>query len=125
MALGIPVPIFRMFDEQKTREFYLDFLGFIIDWEHRFEEGTPLYMQISNGGCVLHLSEHFGDAIPGSSIRIPMLEEELETFVAALNEKRYKYARPGIQEQPWGRECKIGDPSGNRLIFFAPLSAQN
>jgi catechol 2,3-dioxygenase-like lactoylglutathione lyase family enzyme len=123
MVLGIPVPVLRMFDEQKTREFYCDFLGFTVDWEHRFEDGTPLYMQISLGGCVLHLSEHFGDAIPGASMRIPT--NDLDTFVAGLNEKRYKYARPGIQEQPWGRDCKIGDPSGNKLIFFGPPKTED
>ena len=35
------VPIFRIFDEQKAMEFYIDFLGFALDWEHRFEENFP------------------------------------------------------------------------------------
>jgi len=54
-------PIFRIFDEAKAREFYVDFLGFTIDWEHRFEPGLPLYMQVSKDDCILHLSEHHGD----------------------------------------------------------------
>lgn len=41
------VPIFRMFDKAKAIEFYIDWLGFTIDWEHRFEENLPLYMQVS------------------------------------------------------------------------------
>jgi catechol 2,3-dioxygenase-like lactoylglutathione lyase family enzyme len=36
-----------VFDETKAREFYVEFLGFKVDWEHRFEPGTPLYMQLS------------------------------------------------------------------------------
>lgn len=117
MAMGVPTPVLRMFDEAKAREFYCDFLGFTVDWEHRFEPGTPLYMQVSNGSCVLHLSEHHGDASPGSSMRVPM--DDLDSFVGALNAKKYKYARPGIQTQPWGRDCVIGDPFGNKLIFYA------
>ena len=31
------IPILRMFDETKAREFYLDFLGFSVEFEHRFE----------------------------------------------------------------------------------------
>ena len=31
------VPILRSFDEGKAREFYVDWLGFRIDWEHRFD----------------------------------------------------------------------------------------
>ena len=41
------VPILRSFDEAKAREFYVDWLGFGVDWEHRFEPGAPLYMQVS------------------------------------------------------------------------------
>ena len=41
---GPTIPILRMCDEAKAREFYLGFLGFAVDWEHRFEPGFPLYM---------------------------------------------------------------------------------
>ncbi len=65
-------PILRIFDVSKAREFYVDFLGFQVDWEHRFEEGLPLYMQVSRGNLVLHLSEHHGDACPGAAIFVTM-----------------------------------------------------
>jgi uncharacterized glyoxalase superfamily protein PhnB len=109
------IPILRIFDEAKAREFYIDFLGFTIDWEHRFDDTAPLYMQVTRDACVLHLSEHYGDASPGSAIRIDTTE--LDAFHAELTAKRYKYARPGINEQPWGREVSVRDPFGNRLIF--------
>jgi hypothetical protein len=33
--------------------------------------------------------------------------------------KNYKYARPAIEKTPWEtREMQIGDPFGNRLIFY-------
>jgi hypothetical protein len=41
MNVGSVIPVPRIFDEDKAREFYVDFLGFAIDWEHRFEAGTP------------------------------------------------------------------------------------
>jgi hypothetical protein len=41
IRLAAPIPIFRIFDEAKAREFYVDFLDVRVDWEHRFEEGTP------------------------------------------------------------------------------------
>lgn len=44
------VPILRSFDEGKAREFYVTWLGFEVDWEHRFDPGTPLYMQVSRDG---------------------------------------------------------------------------
>ena len=65
-----PVPILRMFSLERTLEFYVDYLGFTVDWQHRFEDGLPLYMQVSRAGLVLHLSEHHGDGSPGANIRI-------------------------------------------------------
>lgn len=41
MRLNNTTPILRMFDEKKAKEFYVDFLGFKVDWEHRFEEDLP------------------------------------------------------------------------------------
>ena len=115
MTLGHPIPILRIFDEAKAREFYVDFLGFKIDWEHRYEPGLPLYMQVSKDGCVLHLSEHVGDCCPGSAMRI--WSAELDAFHSELIAKQYKYYRPGIQKMPWGRDMGVTDPFGNRLIF--------
>jgi uncharacterized glyoxalase superfamily protein PhnB len=117
MALGRTVPILRMFDEAKAKEFYVDFLGFAVDWEHRFEAGAPLYMQVSRDGCVLQLSEHYGDSSPGAVVRIETTD--LDAFQRHLAEKKYKFARPGPpEEMPWGtREVGIRDPFGNKLTF--------
>jgi uncharacterized glyoxalase superfamily protein PhnB len=116
MKLGRITPILRIFDEAKAREFYLDFLGFKADWEHRFEPDLPLYMQVSKDDCVLHLSEHFGDGSPGVQVRIDI--EGLEEFRQQLLAKRYKNARPGCENTAWGtREMTIADPFGNRLTF--------
>ena len=43
------VPVLRIFDYAKTIEFYVDWLGFTIDWEHCFGDNSPLYMQVSKG----------------------------------------------------------------------------
>ena len=120
--LGKVTPILRIFDEAKAREFYVDFLGFTVDWEHRFEAGMPLYMQVSKDNCILHLSEHFGDGSPGVHIRIEI--SDVDEFQQSLIAKRYKHARPGVEDMPWGsREMTIADPSGNRLTFFASIGA--
>ena len=68
MHLQAAIPILRIFSVEKARDFYLDFLGFTWDWEHRFEAGFPLYAQVHRDDLVLHLSEHHGDATPGSAV---------------------------------------------------------
>jgi hypothetical protein len=117
MPLGKITPILRIFDEAMAREFYIDFLGFTVDWEHRFEPDLPLYMQVSKDQCVLHLSGHFGDCCPGAHLRIEI--DGLDEYQQQLIAKRYKHSRPEIQEGPVGsREMTISDPSGNSLSFF-------
>lgn len=116
MQVNRLIPVLRMFSIEKAREFYLDFLGFRLDWEHRFEADFPLYMQVSRGPLVLHLSEHHGDASPGAALLIDV--EGLNAFHAELAAKPYRYAKPGIEETPWGtREMAVTDPFGNRLRF--------
>lgn len=113
-----PVPILRSFDEAKAREFYLDFLGFEVLFEHRFGPDTPLYLGIKRGDCELHLSEHFGDAAPGARLRIRV--RHLADFASGLGQKSYSHARPGAPcPTPWGHmELTIADPFGNRLTFW-------
>ncbi len=121
MRLGKITPIVRIFDEAKAKEFYVDFLGFKVDWEHRFAADLPLYAGISKGDCVLHLSEHFGDGTPGTAIRIEC--DDVAAYQQELIAKQYKNARPGVQNQPWGtREMSIHDPFGNRLIFTMTIT---
>ena len=118
MGLSSTTPILRMFDEAKAREFYVDFLGFTVDWEHRFGENFPLYMQVSKDQCVLHLSEHHGDCSPGSAVRIEA--PGVDVMSRELRAKKYRYANPGCaQPTPWGtKELALTDPFGNRLIFY-------
>jgi hypothetical protein len=116
IAFTTPVPIFRIFDEAKAREFYLGFLGMSVDWEHRFGSDMPLYCQVSRGALKLHLSEHSGDASPGGNMVVYMTG--VEAWQKGLIAKNYKYNRPGLERQDWGVECQVIDPFGNRIRFL-------
>jgi len=116
------VPIFRIFSVEKAREFYLGFLGCKLDWEAQLSPGGPVYMQVSRGGLTLRLSEHHGDATPGSHAYVHT------TGVAALhrelNDKNYRHNRPSLQRQEWGMtEVTVIDPFGNRVTFGEPTEA--
>ena len=116
MKINQVIPILRIFDEAKTLEFYVEWLGFKVDWTHRFDKNAPLYMQVSRDGLVLHLSEHHGDSTPGAKIFIEC--EGLREFHKALIEKKYKYNRPGLEKESWNAiSVTVIDPSMNRLFF--------
>jgi len=113
------IPIFRIFDEDKARAFYLDFLGMMVDWEHRFDDAAPLYMQVSRGALRLHLTEHHGDCCPGSTVYVQT--SGLEAYHQEITAKGYGSMRPGIEPAPWGEKImEIIDPFGNRIRFCGP-----
>jgi hypothetical protein len=114
------VPILRMLDVAKADEFYLGFLGFKVDWEHRFDDNAPLYRGISRGDLVLHQSEHHGDGVPGQHLRINM--QGVEEYQKELSAKNYRYYRPGVQKTDWGTlDMGLIDPFGNRIFFSEAL----
>lgn len=118
-AVQQTIPILRIFDVPKAREFYVDFLGFAVEWEHQFDERAPVYMQISRSGLTLHLSQHHGDACPGSTLHIRV--SGLAAFHAEITAKSYGHLRPDIKKTfHHSRQMEVIDPFGNRIRFDEP-----
>lgn len=110
------VPMLRSFDEAKAKEFYLEFLGFDLDWEHRFGPDMPLYMQVSRGDIAFHISEHHGDGTPGAAVFVEM--SGIKAFHAEITARNYPSMRPGIVDAPWGAWLmQVIDPFGNKINF--------
>lgn len=113
------IPILRIFDEDKAKEFYIGFLGMSIDWEHRFGPNLPIYMQVSKGNLVFHLSEHSGDCTPGSKVFVNV--EDLDSLHQEITSRPYKYNKPAIEQAPWGDRCfTVTDPFSNKVLFNQP-----
>jgi hypothetical protein len=113
------LPMFRIFDIAKANEFYFEYLGFKIDWEHRFDAGAPLYRQVSRASLIMHLSEHHGDGSPSVHVRVTM--KRLVDYQGELQAKEYQYMMPGIEEgpAPASQELAVMYPFGNRITFCA------
>ena len=112
------IPILRIFDYDKAIEFYINWLSFKIDWENK-PDNSPIYLQISLGEVVLHLSEHHGDSTPGSGVYIKNFKG-LKDFHLQISAKEYKYHKPGLQKPMLKSRplcMDIIDPFGNRLSF--------
>ena len=109
------IPVLRSLDERKCRAFYCRFLGFEVDFEHRFEPHLPLYLGLVRGPVKLHLSEHRGDATTGSALFVWLAG--IDAFHRELAARRDGFGLSDITDQPWGREIGLVDPFGNRLRF--------
>lgn len=39
------IPLLRIFDVEKAKDFYVSFPGYKVDWEHVAQEDLPMFMQ--------------------------------------------------------------------------------
>lgn len=114
IELEAGVPILRVFDVDRAKQFYIDWLGFTIDFEHRFDDTAPLYIGISRGDLTLHLSEHSGDGTPGTAVYIAA--RGVKDLYDEISAKPYRYLNPGLAIGPvGGASLCLLDPFGNTL----------
>jgi hypothetical protein len=109
------VPVMLSLDEAKCREFYCNFLGFEVEFEHRLAAQMPVYLGLRRGSVELHLSPHRGDARTGSAAFVWMTG--VDDYRRELAARGASFAVPEAVDQTWGRELTIADPFGNRLRF--------
>ena len=121
------IPVLRMLDEERSRSFYVNFLGYEIEWSHRFQPDdpeSPLYLQVRQGESVLHLNGHADERSPIVEVRIPV--ENLETYCQWLRQKCPEGVEPPeiVDPRHEGRnsDMNILDPAGNLLVFWTPSS---
>ncbi len=105
------VPFFRVRDAEASAAWYAR-LGFEVEWRHRFAPGLPLFLAVRRDGARLFLSEHAGDAPPGSLAYVYV--DDVDGLAASLG------LEPADAEYGL-REVEAVDPDGNRLRFGAPL----
>lgn len=115
MELSNAIPIFKISSEKLAREYYVDCLGFSIDWQHR-QNNYPAYLQVSRGDLVLHLTEHEGDAEPGMTILISV--NEIDELYAELK-SRLSTNKLLLLTSNKKHVLQIDDPFGNHMRFVS------
>lgn len=113
------IPTFRIIDYKKAIEFYIDSLGFSIDWEHRFAPNSPVYMQVSKGDLILHLTENERFQ-PGMFVLVET--KGIDLLQKEINEKSAQSVIISLTD--WGtKQIEIEDPFGNMLRFNENVQA--
>lgn len=114
------VPILRVADARKSADFYKKALQFSVDWEHRYEEGFPLYVQVSKPPLTLHLSEHTGGGTRSAELflRVPDVDAAHQGMV-----ERGVSPEAEPADQPYGlRDFAVVDPDGHRITLGTPIA---
>lgn len=100
-------------DVDRAIAFYRDGAGFVLDHDHRVDEGLR-FVQLTPPGsaCSIAIGEGITGATPGSV-------QGLQLVVADIDAARDELAGRGVdcgevQRFPWGSFVFFSDPDGNR-----------
>lgn len=113
-------PQLRMTNWDRSKQFYVDGLGFHVDWEHRFGPGFPVFTQLTRDGLSLFLTEHAGDCQVGGAAYFVV--DDVDALYGEIRGRGIRPSQPP-EDTPWQtREMDVIDPDGNRLRFANPGS---
>ena len=113
------IPQLRITNAAKSLLFYVEGLGFQVDWKHQFEPGYPWFFQITRASQTIFLTEHAGDCEVGGAVyfQVPDVDACYADFAA----RQIEFSKLP-DNTPWGtREMLLKDPDGNRLRFAQSL----
>jgi catechol 2,3-dioxygenase-like lactoylglutathione lyase family enzyme len=113
------MPTFRITDYAASRRFYVDGLGFRIDWEHRFEPHLPVFMQVSRDGLAFFLSGHAGDCPAGGLIHLYV--PDVDAWFVEFQARGVPVNEPPNEGLQGLRSMMILDPDGNKLHICTRL----
>jgi catechol 2,3-dioxygenase-like lactoylglutathione lyase family enzyme len=117
----------RIFAVEPALRFYVDFLGFTLDFGGpNGGPGTAYYGQVSYAATTLHLAEAAYSAGQGATVFIWM--DGIDELRERLNDRRTEVPvwgpavwTPEVEKAQWdGRVLTIADPFGNHLRFSEP-----
>src|SRR5690625_1784044 len=111
---------FRITDYTRSKKFYVEGLGFQIDWEHRFDPNFPVFVQITRDEMSIYLTEHAGDCEIGGLIHL--FVSNVDKWYSELKDKDDIHIAELPNENLDGlRMMTVVDPDGNQLRICTRL----
>jgi catechol 2,3-dioxygenase-like lactoylglutathione lyase family enzyme len=114
------IPAFRVTDYTRSKVFYVEGMGFQIDWEHRFEPDFPVFVQITKDEMTIYLTEHTGDCQVGGLIHF--FVPNVDNWYSELKSKNIRIIEPPNEDLKGLRMMTVVDPDGNQLRICTRLA---
>jgi catechol 2,3-dioxygenase-like lactoylglutathione lyase family enzyme len=113
------MPTLRMTDYARSKRFYVEGLGFHVDWEHRFEPGFPVFAQVSRDGLAFFLTEHTGDCPVGGLVHLYV--PDVDSWFEEFRQRGLSIDEPPNECLQGLRSMTVVDPDGNKLHISTRL----
>jgi len=99
-------------DVDRARDFYVDKVGFNLDFDHTVREGLR-FVQLTPPGSACSIAFGIGllDSEPSTIQCLQMVIEDADVAHKELSERGVDVS--DVDDQPWGRFVKFTDPDGN------------
>jgi uncharacterized glyoxalase superfamily protein PhnB len=105
-------PVVPIREYGKAKDYYVNQLGFKIDWEIK-DGDLPVFLQVTRDGQSLYLTQNPKDGEPPVSVYLYV--PDVDAW-CGVTQKLGMDAEEPPDEQPWGnREARYRDPFGNWL----------
>lgn len=123
VSLGPPIPILDVRHVEEAISFYVDRLGFEVDF--RYEKEPDNYAGVRRDSARLHMqrqdARHFENGTAGRQrSRIPV--DDPDAIYAEFKAMGVLDDDVEVRDTEWGtREFGFRDPDGNGLVFFRIL----
>jgi catechol 2,3-dioxygenase-like lactoylglutathione lyase family enzyme len=111
------IPTLRITNCERSKAYYVQTLGFTVDWEHRFEPGFPVFMSISRDGMQIYLSQHSGDCQVGGLVHFVI--PDVDAWFAEFRDRGALVVEAPNDDLGF-RNMTVRDADGNQLRFMEP-----
>lgn len=104
-----------MTNAARSIAFYVEKLGFKIEWRHTLGPDYPVFAHLTRQGQNIFLTEHTGDCQVGGAVYF-VVSDAAQCY--AEFEQQCIVATNRLATTPWGtKEFLVEDTDGNRLRF--------
>ncbi len=115
------VPALRITRSERSQAFYVDQLGFRVEWEHRFDPHFPVFLSIVRDGMRIYLSEHDGDCQAGGLVHF--LIPDVDAWYREFRDRGVAVSEAPNDDLGF-RNMTVTDPDGNQLRFMVPRNPE-
>ena len=112
MDWKIEVIVMPVTDLDRSKRFYAEQCGFVVDLDHQATESIRLIQMTPPGsGCSITIGTGISEMEPGSLKGLQLVVDDIEV---ARDELRGRGVQTSdVNDMPWGRFIFFSDPDGN------------